>query len=113
MPADLVLLAGVFGNISDHDVRRTIETLPQLCATGATVLWTRSRRPPDLTPSIRDWFAAAGLPEQAFEAPAGELFTVGVQRYLGAPQPLDPSGALFRFQQDRADVRTGPVARDQ
>ena len=108
VPADLVLLAGVFGNISDSDVRRTIEALPQLCATGATVLWTRSRRAPDLTPSIRDWFAAAGLSEQAFGAPAGELFTVGVQRYLDRPRPLNLSGELFRFQQDRAD---GPATR--
>jgi hypothetical protein len=100
VPADLVLLAGVFGNISDQDVRRTIQALPQLCATGATVLWTRSRRLPDLTPSIRDWFAAAGLREQAFDAPAGELITVGVHRYLGQPEPLDPSGLLFRFNRD-------------
>jgi hypothetical protein len=98
VPADLVLLAGVFGNISDSDVRRTIQALPQLCATGATVLWTRGRREPDLTPSIQDWFAAAGLPEQAFDAPAGELFTVGVQRYVGQPQPLDPAGLLFTFE---------------
>lgn len=97
VPADLVLLAGVFGNISDSDIHRTIEALPQLCATGATVVWTRSRRPPDLTPSVRDWFVAAGLPEQAFDAPAGELISVGVHRYLGASRPLDPSGLLFRF----------------
>ncbi|HET6209077.1 MAG TPA: hypothetical protein VFD94_01765 [Jatrophihabitans sp.] len=96
VPADLVLLAGVFGNISDRDIRRTIEALPQLCATGATVLWTRSRRDPDLTPSIREWFAAAGLREQAFDAPAGELIAVGVHRYLGQPQSLDRSGVLFR-----------------
>ena len=105
VPADLVLLAGVFGNISDQDVRRTIEALPQLCATGATVLWTRSRREPDLTPSIRAWFTAAGLFEQAFDAPAGELITVGVHRYLGQPRPLDPSGLLFRFRADLPDRR--------
>src|SRR4051794_34952815 len=46
VPADLVLMCGVFGNISDGDVRRTIEQLPLLCAAGATVIWTRSRRAP-------------------------------------------------------------------
>ncbi len=100
VPADLVLLAGVFGNIGDSDIRRTIAALPQLCASGATVLWTRSRRAPDLTPNIRAWFVAAGLEERAFEAPAGELFSVGVQRYPGLPQPLDRSGALFTFDRD-------------
>lgn len=44
-PADLVFLCGVFGNISDQDVFKTIEFLPQLCSTGATVLWTLSLHP--------------------------------------------------------------------
>ena len=53
VPADLVLLAGVLGNISDHDVAATIAALPRLCAHGATVIWTRTRRDPDLTlPSV-------------------------------------------------------------
>jgi hypothetical protein len=29
------------------DVERTILALPMLCAEGATVIWTRHRRPPD------------------------------------------------------------------
>lgn len=53
VPADLVLLCGIFGNVSDADVRRTIEAAPQLCAPRAEVIWTRHRRDPDLTPSIR------------------------------------------------------------
>ena len=44
VPADLVLMAGVFGNISDADVQRTITALPELCAADATVIWTRTRR---------------------------------------------------------------------
>ncbi len=35
VPADLVLLCGIFGNISDDDVRVTIRAAPQLCAPGA------------------------------------------------------------------------------
>lgn len=38
VPSELVLLCGVFGNISDADVQRTIGSLPQLCATGAIVI---------------------------------------------------------------------------
>ena len=97
VPADLVLLAGVFGNICDSDVHRTISALPQLCAADATVLWTRSRRAPDLTPTVRGWFAEAGFRELAFDAPPGMLFTVGVHRFTGQPEPLDPSGQLFTF----------------
>jgi hypothetical protein len=97
VPADLVLMAGVFGNISDGDVHRTIEALPQLCAPQATVIWTRSRRAPDLTPAVRRWLEAAGLVEQAFHAPQDVLFAVGVHRFAGVPRPLGPYGKLFEF----------------
>ncbi|GAA2496459.1 class I SAM-dependent methyltransferase [Winogradskya humida] len=95
--ADLVLLAGVLGNISDADVRRTIERVPQLCTKGATVIWTRARRAPDLTPAIRAWFAEAGFAERAFHAPEDVMFTVGVHEFHGEPQPLEPAGTIFRF----------------
>ena len=71
VPAEVVLAYGVFGNISDADIERTIDTLPSLCAPGATVIWTRHRRPPDLTPEIREWFVDAGFDEVAFEGPDG------------------------------------------
>jgi hypothetical protein len=84
VPADLVLVVGVFGNVPDDDVRGTIERVPAVCAAGATVIWTRHRNPPDLTPSVRGWFAGAGFEEIAFEAPQDARFTVGVHRWAGA-----------------------------
>jgi hypothetical protein len=90
-------MAGVFGNISDIDVRGTISALPELCAAGATVIWTRTRRAPDLTPAVRGWLAAAGFVEQAFHAPADALFSVGVHRFGGVRRPLTSRGSLFRF----------------
>lgn len=97
VPADLVLMAGVFGNVSDADVHRTIEALPQLCAAGATLIWTRSRRAPDLTPTLRRWLQEAGLVEHAFHALDEVLFSVGVHRFAGAPVPLSAPGRLFQF----------------
>ncbi|MEU4472926.1 class I SAM-dependent methyltransferase family protein [Micromonospora sp. NPDC023888] len=97
VPADLVVLAGVLGNISDEDVRATIDALPRLCAPDATVIWTRTRRDPDLTPAIRRWFAAAGFAEEAFHAPSDVLFSVGVHRFHGQPQQAPPSGRIFTF----------------
>ena len=97
VPADLVLLAGVFGNISDADVRRTIGALPQLCAPGSTVLGTRTRRDPDLTPAVRRWLRDEGFSEQAFLPPADVLFCVGVHRFTGVPQPLSAGSRLFQF----------------
>ncbi|TDC58873.1 SAM-dependent methyltransferase [Micromonospora sp. KC207] len=97
VPADLVLMAGVFGNVGDYDVRRTVAALPQLCAGGATVIWTRTRRAPDLTPALRNWLQDAGFAERSFHAPDGVLFSVGAHRFTGVPRPLDASGTLFTF----------------
>lgn len=96
VPAGLVLLCGVLGNISDDDARTTVMAMPELCQTGGTVVWTRNRRAPDRTPQIRRWFAEAGFAEVAFIAPEDELFSVSACRFLGEPQPLG-STRQFRF----------------
>ena len=95
--ADLLLLVGVLGNITDADVRATVQALPSLCAAGATVIWTRTRQPPDLTPAVRAWFAEAGFAERAFDAPDYPLFSVGRHDFVGDPAPRPPTGQLFRF----------------
>jgi hypothetical protein len=37
------------------------------------------------------------FPEVNFVAPEGDLFSVGVNRYEGEPQPLQPDVKLFTF----------------
>jgi hypothetical protein len=95
VPADLVLVCGVLGRIGERDTANAIRLLPQLIATGGTVVWTRHRRPPDHTPRIRRLLRRAGFEELAFDAPADEVFTVGSHRHAGAPPPLDPQARLF------------------
>jgi len=102
VPADLVLWCGVFGNVSEPDMRWSIQHLPELCAPGATVIWTRHRRPPDLTPRIRAWFADAGFEEVGFEAPDGYVFGVGVHRLVGPARPLAAGLSFFTFTGDGA-----------
>jgi hypothetical protein len=98
LPADVLLLCGIFGNVSEPDIRRTAEAAPALCAAGATVIWTRHRRPPDLTPQIRAWFAGAGFDEIAFDAlETGTQGSVGVGRLRGAPPAGPPDQVLFTF----------------
>lgn len=97
VPADLVLCCGVFGNIPDIDIRATVVSLPMLCGPGAAVIWTRSRRPPDLTPTIRDWLTEAGFEEIDFVAPADELFAVGRNRWSGEAVELVRDRRLFTF----------------
>ena len=97
VPADLVLACGIFGNVVDEDIARTIAALPGLAAPGATVIWTRHRGAPDRTPWIRERFAAAGYVELAFDAPDGFLFSVGTCRLEGPPAPFEPGLRLFSF----------------
>jgi Putative methyltransferase len=97
VPADLVIFCGVFGNISEEDIAGTVEALPQLCAPGATVIWTRGRREPDLRPSIRRWFGTAGFAEVSFDAPDDVSWSVGVNRLTTDPLPPVPGQRLFTF----------------
>jgi len=98
LPTDVLLLCGIFGNVSEGDIQRTAQTAPALCAAGATVIWTRHRRPPDLTPRIREWFRTSGFEEVAFDTPDTEALTgVGVGRLATAPQTGLPHGPLFTF----------------
>jgi hypothetical protein len=100
LPAGILLLCGIFGNVSDADIRRTALAAPALCSPGATVIWTRHRRPPDLTPRIRAWFAAGGFAEVAFDAmDTATLTGIGVGRLRRpATVPL-PDWPLFTFRQ--------------
>ncbi len=97
VPARLVLVCGVFGNISDADIAHVVGRLPELCARGASVLWTRHRLAPDLTPSIREWFEQAGFEEIGFETPGGTIMSVGANRLRGEPRPLERGVRLFHF----------------
>ena len=103
VPADLVLICGVYGNISAEDIAATIEAFPGFCRPGANVIWTRHRRPPDLTPSIRTWFEEAGFTEMGFEAPEGFVLATGRHRFDGAragAEPFDAERRLFDFVGD-------------
>jgi Putative methyltransferase len=96
IPADIVLACGVFGNITDEDVARTITCCAQLCAAGGTVIWTRGRWQPDLIPQICRWFADQGFDLQWLSDPA-EGFGVGMHRFAGPPRPPIPGQRMFSF----------------
>jgi len=108
VPADLVLVCGVFGNVPDDDVRGTVCALPTLCAAGATVIWTRHRRPPDLTLEIRHWFAEAGFEEVGFVGSDEQLYGVGAHRLIDPPRAWVRDLRLFTFV--GADVLAGAEA---
>jgi len=101
LPADVLLLCGIFGNVSDEDIKFTVGAESAMCRPGGTAIWTRHRRPPDLTPQVRAWFAASGFDELAFDAldTVDRMMSVGANRLRRAATAGLPDRALFTFRQ--------------
>jgi hypothetical protein len=97
VPADIVMVCGVFGNVTDDDIRQTIFEVPHLSAPGATVIWTRHRRTPDRTPTIRSWFTEAGFEELAFDTVDSGDHAVGTNRLTRRPESFRPNRRMFSF----------------
>jgi hypothetical protein len=91
------MLCGIFGNISDGDIRSTIGVVPAFLAQQGTVVWTRgafgSR---DLRPHIRQWFGEAGFDEVAY-LQEDDGYGVGVHRVTDAAVPGRLPERLFSF----------------
>lgn len=100
VPADIVLLCGIFGNIADDDVEFTVHNSSRLCEEDALVIWTRHPDPPDLTVWIRQWFAESGFLEVGFEAPEEWRFAVGCHRLIAEPDAFALGLRLFSFLDD-------------
>ncbi|MEW2351701.1 methyltransferase type 12 [Streptomyces sp. NPDC006684] len=58
VPAVLVLLCGVLGNVADEGMEETVDRVSRLCAPGGTLVWTRNRKAPDRDPRVCDWLEA-------------------------------------------------------
>jgi hypothetical protein len=96
VPADLVLVCGVFGHTTDDDIRRTIGLLATLCAPGATVVWTRGGAD-QVRSAIRGWFDEAGFEDLGVDIGGGDGWGVGANRMAASPLPYQPGVRLFTF----------------
>jgi hypothetical protein len=95
VPADLVLAAGVLGNLVDADVRRTVTACAAFCKQGGSVVWTRHRGDPDPVPAVCGWFEERGF-ERIFLTEPSLGFTVGVHRQTRPPVPFT-AARIFTF----------------
>lgn len=95
-PADVLMLCGIFGNISAADIERTVHGAGSLTAPGGTVIWTRHREPPDLMPRICGWFEEAGF-TRVWVSPTDAPYGIGVHRRTAPTAPPVPSARLFSF----------------
>jgi hypothetical protein len=96
VPAHMVLACGLFGNITDEDIKRTIGFLAGMCLAGGTAVWTRHRRPPDLVPILCGWFEECGF-EADFVTPPDLDFGVGAHRLTAEPGTPEMGQRMFTF----------------
>jgi SAM-dependent methyltransferase len=97
VPADLVLMCGVFGNLDEEDLERTCGYCSQLCRAGATLVWTQGRGPmPDRVPRICAWLEEGGF-ERLWLTPPDVGYGVGVHRFAGVCRPLGAGERMFAF----------------
>lgn len=95
VPADLVLACGIFGNIREEDVERTVRFMPALCAAGGWVIWTRFPRDDGIVHQIQDWFVEAGFEPRVLVVPEVKMFGIGVACLAGEPAPFQTGVRLF------------------
>lgn len=96
-PVDLLMLCGIFGNIAQDDIRRTIAAARAVLRPGGKVIWTRGYfTDEDLRPQIRAWFGAAGFREIAFDSePTG--YGVGLNQLACSVPDGGPPERIFSF----------------
>lgn len=81
--AHILVVSGVFGNISAEDVQRTIAALPSLLAVGGLVIWTRAvgRRPGhDSGEEVRSWLTKSHFMEVSTIKTVDDFFWVGMHK---------------------------------
>ena len=103
-PVEVLVACGVFGNVDDEDLRRAIGAFASVVGVGGHVIWTRHRRPPDLTPAIRRWLSESGFDEVTFTQVADSLSSVGRHRRSPRPVPSSMPERLFAFVGDGSDA---------
>lgn len=104
-PADVVLACGVFGNVTDDHMARTVATLPRLLTAGGHVVWTRGAAVPgdpsavagDPAEEVRRVLAATGFAEVTLVRGDADGFRVGVHRLAVPPQVFVAGAPMFAF----------------
>jgi len=102
-PSDLVVLVGVFGNMSDADMCATIGTLPAFCRHDALVVWGRRNENREIDLARRS-FAEEGFVEVATSR-FNAFYYIGAHRFAKAPPVLTPGRRFFTFNNEGAGGR--------
>lgn len=99
-PAEVVVLAGVLGNVRPAVEPQLIDSLRSLCRRGGSVIWTRgvgNQEGMQAAERIRQYFADVGFRELVLTHTTPHGFVIGTHVFGGTPSPLIPSAKLFEF----------------
>ncbi len=99
-PANLVIVCGVFGHISETETPRLIQALSYLCKSGGFVVWTRRLDDSERvrhTDTIRNLLRESAFEEVCFEVTPQGKSAVSTYRHVGEVMPLPNDQQLFEF----------------
>jgi Putative methyltransferase len=100
VPALVVVVCGVFGNVRTADTPHLVQTIRGLCATTGSVIWTRTCASPHdqhAIDQVRACFAEQHFVEHAWHQTTPAHFVVATYRSIGEPITLDAAQPLFVF----------------
>jgi hypothetical protein len=99
VPADIVIVCGVFGNLADEgELNRLLDNLSFLSKPGAFVIWTRGHSNGiPYSDNVRKILSVSGFEEVNFKLTATGDMGVGLHRYLGQNLPQPKEQQLFGF----------------
>ena len=99
VPAHLVLVCGVFGNVPETELPRLIQSLGFLCKPGGFIVWTRelSENTDHRLSLVRELLRKSAFEEVSFKMTSTGNMGVGTHRYLGQAMALPKNQKLFVF----------------
>lgn len=106
VPAQIVVVCGVFGSLTDGDIDRTVSTLPQLCAPKAQIIWTANRAAEGLFDHAVRSFSRNGFRDVWHSSPSDD-FGVARHQLDAEPQQLRLGQRMFEFADEQTLIRLG------
>ncbi|MFE1961716.1 hypothetical protein [Streptomyces sp. NPDC059479] len=98
VPAELLLMCGVFANIDLKDARHTIGRLGELVAPAGSVIWTTYGDSIEDADDVLAAFAGADFTPVSLVWAADRSWLVAVHRFDGDGRPWSDEGVLFAFR---------------
>lgn len=104
-PAQIVLLCGVFGSLTDADVESTVAAASRMCAARGQVVWTAHRDAPGLFQAAEAAFHRHGF-AQLWTDP-DDRFGVARHQHVDEPGALEPGQRFFSFADEHTLTNLG------